>query len=120
MTPSAQTDRLAADSTRGILGELTSALIAADRRALEVCCSRLEELAPRLLQERAALAARGDEAWTQLADLRSGLRFARTLSLRAARFYDGWARVAALQGSAYTRGGQQAVTPTARSMALEA
>ncbi len=106
------------DSVLGSLAELTAALTALDCSTVDVCCSKLEELAPGLLRERQGIAGGGDVA--QLMELRSSIRFARDLSLHAARLYDGWARVAALQGCAYTPTGQQPPETTVRRVSLNA
>ena len=121
MTHSAPNERCPATASIGsLVADLTLALVSLNHTAVDVCCSRLEELAPRLIREQEALVAAGDGGLAQLVELRSSVRLARTLSLQASRLYQGWARVAALQGSAYTPAGQEPAPAAAGCVALDA
>ena len=121
MTHSAPNERCpAVASIHSLVEDLTSALVSLNHAAVDACCSRLEELAPWLIREQEALVAAGDDGLARLAQLRSSVRLARTLSLHASRLYQGWARVAALQGSAYTPAGHEPAPAAASCVALHA
>ena len=99
---------------RGKIGELCSALIRLDQNAVQAGCSDLEGLFLNLKDAREKLST------AQGSELRAGLNRVQDLIGSALHMYAGWARIAALQGQAYTRSGTESSLPSESSVAVEA
>ncbi len=93
------------------LDVLCSGLANLDHQAVHASCSALSLLASKL--RRAALPI------GQPFETKSKLHLARTLSENVFQLYGGWARVASLHGAAYTTSGDEPISGSASSLAVE-
>ncbi len=89
------------------LDHLCLALARLDHAAVETCCVAVRALAPGLK------GANGPSR--DVSEIRSKLHLARTLTENAFDLYAGWARLAALNGAAYTTTGDEPAAPGATS-----
>jgi hypothetical protein len=101
------------------LDQLASALRRLDYADVESCSSQLEELAARLKYGQCSGNPIPESARAQgLKEVRDKLLFCVALNHNAARFYSGWARLASLQGAAYTPTGDESNMPGTTSLVL--
>lgn len=94
------------------LDQLASALIRLDHSAVEPGGSQLERLWNQIRSGHWEFSAQ------ELEELRSKIRFCLALHQNAARFYAGWARLAGLEGAAYTPTGGEVNIARTISLAL--